>query len=110
MDFKHLIENLQFAHDFMQNRAVSVVNQSHTLRNWLFGFYIVEYEQKGADYAQYGERLLYRLAHELKRSGLKGVSYTNLTLFRKFYLYYPQIGSTISVIDVDEKFLMVAFE
>ncbi len=93
----------------MQNRAVTIVNQSHTLRNWLYGFYIVEYEQNGEDYAQYGSRLLYRLANELKKIGIKGISYTNLTLFRKFYLFYPQIGLTIREIarlDIVEKSLI----
>lgn len=32
-----------------------------TLRNWLIGCYIVEYEQKGCDRAKYGDRLLKRL-------------------------------------------------
>jgi predicted nuclease of restriction endonuclease-like (RecB) superfamily len=93
----------------MQNRAVTIVNQSHTLRNWLYGFYIVEYEQNGDDYAQYGSRLLYRISDELKKGGIKGISYTNLTLFRKFYLYYPQIGITIREIvgfNIGEKSLM----
>jgi predicted nuclease of restriction endonuclease-like (RecB) superfamily len=109
MDFKLLLQNLHQTHDFMQNRAVTIVNQSHTLRNWLYGFYIVEYEQNGADYAQYGSSLLYRLADELKKGGIKGISYTNLTLFRKFYLYYPQIGIAIRQIaglDIGDKSLM----
>ena len=109
MDFKSLLQQLSHTHDFMQNRAVTVVNQSHTLRNWLYGFYIVEYEQNGNDYAEYGSRLLYRIAAELKKGGIKGVSYTNLTLYRKFYLYYPQIGAVVSKIiglETDEKSLM----
>jgi hypothetical protein len=84
MDFKLLLKNLHETHDFMQNRAVTVVNQSHTLRNWLYGFYIVEYEQNGEDYAQHGSKLLYRLSDALKNSGIKGISYTNLTLFVNF--------------------------
>ncbi len=28
------------------------------MRNWLIGYYIVEYEQRGSDRARYGERLL----------------------------------------------------
>jgi hypothetical protein len=109
MDFKLLLQNLHQTHDFMQNRAVTIVNQSHTLRNWLYGFYIVEYEQNGADYAQYGSSLLYRLADELKKGGIKGISYTNLTLFRKFYLYYPQIGIAIREVaglNIGDKSLM----
>ena len=60
-------------------------------------------------YAQYGAHLLYRLADELKKSGLKGISYTNLTLFRKFYLYYPQISRVVREIaglDTVDKLIM----
>ena len=67
MDFKTLLEQMNEANSVMQSRAVLMVNQSHTLRNWLYGFYIIEYEQNGNDYAEYGSRLLYRLADELKR-------------------------------------------
>ena len=64
-----------------------------TLRNWLIGCYIVEYEQKGSDRAKYGERLLKRLEERVNTKGL------NLTLFkvsRNFYLLYPQIGDLLS--------------
>lgn len=92
MHFQTLITQLRQTHQAFQHRAVVAVNQNLILRNWLFGRHIVEFEQHGKDYAQYGEKLLYRLAGELKKEGMKGVAYTNLTLFRKFYLYYPQLG------------------
>jgi predicted nuclease of restriction endonuclease-like (RecB) superfamily len=95
MDFKLLLQHLHQTHDFMQNRAASIVNQSLTLRNWLYGFYIVEYEQNGEDYAQYGSGLLKSIVSELKKGGITGIAYTNLTLFRKFYLQYPHIGLVI---------------
>lgn len=65
-----------------------------TLRNWLIGCYIVEYEQKGCDRAKYGERLLKRLEERVNTKGL------NETLFlasRRFYNFYPQIGELINV-------------
>jgi len=96
MDFQTLVQQLQNAHQTMQLRAGFAVNQGHTLRNWLFGYHIVEFEQNGRDYADYGSRLLYRLAEALKKGGIKGISYTNLTLFRKFHLFYPQIGELTS--------------
>jgi glycosyltransferase involved in cell wall biosynthesis len=43
-------------------QAARAVNASLTLRNWLIGYYIAEYELHGADRAQYGERLLESLA------------------------------------------------
>lgn len=95
MDYKKLVEYFNQTQAVFQAKAVVSINQSLVLRNWLFGFYIVEYEQNGKDYAKHGERLLYKLADELKRQGIKGVSYTNLTLFRKFYLTYPQFSLLI---------------
>ena len=60
-----------------------------TLRNWLIGCYIVEYEQKGSDRAKYGDRLLKRLEERVNTKGL------NETLFRNsrtFYNLYPQMA------------------
>ena len=48
--------------------ASRAVNVSLTLRNWLIGCYIAEYELRGKDHAAYGEKLLDSLAIEL--SGL----------------------------------------
>ena len=39
------------------NAARSAVNQLMMLRNWAIGYYIVEYEQRGSDRAEYGTRL-----------------------------------------------------
>lgn len=77
-------------HHTAQSSAIRAVNQMATLRNWLIGYYIVEYEQKGCDRAKYGERLLKRLEERVNTKGL------NVTLFqtsRLFYTYYPQLGS-----------------
>lgn len=76
-------------HQTAQASAIRAVNQMATLRNWLIGCYIVEYEQGGSDRAKYGDRLLKRLEESVNTKGL------NLTLFkvsRNFYLYYPQIA------------------
>lgn len=75
-------------HRYAQNAATKAVNQLATMRNWLIGCYIVEYEQKGKDRAQYGERLLKRLEEKVNCRGL------NETLFkisRSFYMEYPQM-------------------
>lgn len=96
MNFKLLIEAINQTHDHLQQKAVSSVNQLLTTRNWLFGFYIVEYEQRGEDHSKYGEKLLSSIASELKKMGIKGTSLTNLKLYRQFYLLYPSIGQTVS--------------
>ena len=71
-------------------------NTALTLRNWLIGCYLFEYEQNGQDRAEYGERLLSKLAATLRQQSIKGLSETNLKLFRQFYVAYPQIGQTLS--------------
>ena len=92
MNFTALVGLLKQTHELAQERAASAINQGLVIRNWLIGYYIVEFEQNGEDFAQYGERLLYRISEEMKGAGIKGMSYTNLTLYRKFYLVYPQMG------------------
>ncbi|PKP21641.1 MAG: cytoplasmic protein [Bacteroidetes bacterium HGW-Bacteroidetes-21] len=96
MNFDILLKNLQNAHVALHASAAKSVNITMTIRNWLFGFYIVEYEQKGEDRAKYGEKLLLTIEKELKHSGLKGLSATNLKIFRQFYAIYPEIGQTAS--------------
>lgn len=87
--FEDLSVSILNTHLTAQQAAIRAINQMATLRNWLIGCYIVEYEQKGSDRAKYGDRLLKRLEERVKTKGL------NLTLFknsRRFYLLYPQIG------------------
>src|SRR4030042_3718430 len=95
MDFEQLALNLQKTHEYLQNRAVSAVNQSLTIRNWLYGYYIVEYEQNGQDKSKYGDKLLTALARYLKNKGMQGLSQRNLHYYRQFYLVYPDIGQIL---------------
>ena len=76
--------------------AVQAVNLALTLRNWLVGYHIVEYEQHGSDRAQYGERLLDELAHDLRRRIGRGFTKRYLEMFRQFYRQYPITKSLIS--------------
>ena len=90
--FNDLSDSIIQTHQSAQYSAIKAVNQMATLRNWLIGCYIVEYEQKGSDRAKYGDRLLKRLEERVNTKGL------NVTLFqvsRVFYNYYPQIGDVI---------------
>ncbi len=89
-----LIDTINYTHKQIQSEAIKSVSRSLTLRNWIIGYYIVEYEQNGKDRAMYGDRLMERLAKKL--SHLKGLSATSLRLFRAFYLAYPQIQQTVS--------------
>ncbi|MEO5684924.1 MAG: PDDEXK nuclease domain-containing protein [Chitinophagaceae bacterium] len=94
--FENLTEAIQKTNTFFLNKLQKQVNVAMTLRNWLIGSYIVEYEQLGEDRATYGLMVLETLAINLKQKGLKGMGETNLKLFRQLYQLYPQIRQTLS--------------
>ena len=96
MEFEQLVLSIQQAHGYLKNRSISAVNQSLSIRNWLFGYYIVEYEQNGRDRANYGDKLLDVLAKDLKSKGIKGLSQRNLYNFSQFYLTYPDVIQFLS--------------
>ncbi len=89
MKFEQLVFTIQQTHDTLQESAVKAINKHLTIRNWLIGLYIIEFEQNGEDRAKYGEKLLQKLAARLSKDSL---SYRNLKLFRQFRIAYPQIG------------------
>lgn len=96
MKLNQLVATIAFTHDAMRNQAVQSVNTALTIRNWLIGYYIVEFEQKGEDRAKYGDRLMELIGRKLQGRGLKGISLTTLKMSRDFYKAYPQISQTVS--------------
>lgn len=93
MDFNQLSEIIGKTHRYLQNSAIKAINQNLTIRNWLIGYYIVEFEQNGEDRAVYGEKLLKILE---KRMNDKGLNETLFYWSRKFYNSYPFVGKMIS--------------
>ena len=93
LSFENLVENVGNVHGITSGAAKGAVNQLLTIRNWMIGYYIVEFEQNGADRAKYGSHLLDNLAKELSIDGLGRLQ---LNLCRIFYQKYPQICSTAS--------------
>lgn len=96
LNFERLVEALAHTHGALEAQAAKAINVSLTLRNWLFGHYIREYEQSGADRSAYGERLLETLAERLQQTGLTRIEARELRRYRQFYLTYPQIRETLS--------------
>lgn len=94
--FRNLIDLCRSTHEHWQRQAARSVDMGLVVRNWLFGWYIVEYEQNGIDRAEYGERLTSKLSAALKSNGIKGCSTTNVKQFRAFYLSRKEIGQTVS--------------
>lgn len=93
LSFEQLAQKILTADNSMRGIAVKTLNRTVTLRNWLIGGYIVEYEQYGCDRARYGEGLLKSLE---KRIAQKGLTVTLFQLARLFYRCYPQIEALVS--------------
>ena len=95
-DFEQLVELCQRTHEETRRSAVRAVDRSLVVRNLLFGWYIVEYEQNGIDRAEYGTQLLSRMAERFRHAGIRGASTTSLKRFRQFYRQRSRIGPTLS--------------
>lgn len=87
MYFNLLTGAIEQANSALQQSAFKAVNLHLTLRNWITGFFIVEYEQHGSDRAEYGKKLLDKLA---KMISIKGLTAPKLSRCRQFYQVYPQ--------------------
>ncbi len=96
MKFDNLIELFHTTQSELQQQAARSVDIALVVRNWLFGWYIVEFEQNGADKAEYGRRFIDTLSARLKVLKIKGSSATRLKLYRSFYKNYQNICPTLS--------------
>lgn len=85
MDFRELESSVGNLNDVFEENTAKAINRNITARNWLIGFYIVNYEQHGEDRAAYGEKTLQTLSERLNK---KSLSYRNLKLYRQFYLEF----------------------
>ncbi|KAA6342135.1 hypothetical protein EZS27_010090 [termite gut metagenome] len=95
-NFEDLIDKVYQTHCVLQQNAQKVVNQNLTIRNWLIGCYIIEFEQNGEDRARYGTRLLEEMAKRIKGRGIKGLNSRALRNCRLFYVTYPQIRRSVT--------------
>ena len=95
-DFDHLVKTIEQIHQQALGFASKAVNVGLTLRNWLIGRQIVEYEQQGSDRAAYGEGLLDKLSVRLSGLGLPRSEPRELRRYRQLYLIYPQIWESLT--------------
>lgn len=86
--FNDLASIVQTTHDAAQSSAIKAINRMQTMRNWLIGYYIVEFEQHGKDRAEYGTQLLKKLEERVNRKGLTRNTFQSS---RNFYRIYPQM-------------------
>jgi predicted nuclease of restriction endonuclease-like (RecB) superfamily len=96
LNFTALVEAIEQAHEYSAAAVSRAINVSLTLRNWIIGAYIHHYELHGADRADYGDRLLAKLAERLGNEKMTRTQERELRRYRSFYLAYPQIRESLS--------------
>ncbi|MEI7671998.1 MAG: PDDEXK nuclease domain-containing protein, partial [Deltaproteobacteria bacterium] len=95
-DFSALVDAISRMHDECAVAVNRTVSTTLTLRNWVIGFYIVEYEMRGADRAKYGEGVITALADALVIRKIPRCDRRELYRYRLFHLAYPQIVESLS--------------
>lgn len=98
LSFSALVISIQQVHEQSAAFVNRTVNITLTLRNWVIGAYIREYEQRGADRAKYGAGLVDKLSEALRGRGLNDLAPRTLRQCRQFYGVYPLIWQTLSAI------------
>ena len=88
-----LVASIRDIHEQMAAQAGKAVNISLTLRNWLIGCHIADYELCGADRAKYGDKLLSELA--LKLANVSNCNRRQLYRYLRLYRFYPRIVGTL---------------
>jgi len=95
-DFAALVTSIQEADARLAAHAIRAVNFGLTLRNWMIGFYIAEFELRGSDRAAYGDRLLIELSKALSARQISNTGRRQLYQYLSFYRAYPQIVRAVS--------------
>lgn len=96
LTFPSLVQSIQSINEELSIQTIRAINVGLTLRNWLMGCYIAEYELNGADRANYGDKLLDKLSHELGRLKISNCNRRQLYRHLRFYRLYPEIVGTLS--------------
>ncbi len=96
VDMQSLVDEILSIHQDLKCTALRSVNTLLTLRNWLIGYHIANYELQGADRAQYGNRVIENIARELQQRKVPRSTKRELHRFCQFYRLYPQIGRSLN--------------
>ena len=91
-EIEHLIKKNEI------QKQVRRLEENYTLVTtyWTIGKILVE-AQGGESRAKYGNELIKKWSSKLTELYGKGYDYTNLSRFRKFYLYFPILGTVSQI-------------
>ena len=93
--YQDLIDHIGVLLQQGRQKAAQSVNTILVHTYWEIGRYIVEFEQKGNERAEYGTQLFERLSKDLSQAYGRGFSRSNLLYMRKLYSCFP-ISETLS--------------
>lgn len=91
--YDSLVESIGSLLESARGQIATSVNTILVQTYWNIGKYIVEFEQDGAQRAEYGSNLLNRLSKDLTLRYGKGFGHSNLIYIRKLYLAFPNSGT-----------------
>ena len=83
---------IQSIGDLLSNARTKIITSVDTVMvqtYWNVGKHIVEFEQNGNEYAEYGSKLLHNLSRDLTLKYGKGFSHTNINKMRKLFITFP---------------------
>jgi predicted nuclease of restriction endonuclease-like (RecB) superfamily len=95
LTFDHLLDSILQIHKQLASQAGRAVNISLTLRNWMIGLHIAEFQLHGKNRAVYGDNLLHELSKELIKHKISNTGRRQLYNYLSFYRTYPQIVRTV---------------
>ena len=95
LPYKQLVSQIGDLLAIGREKAAVQVNTILVHTYWEIGKYIVEFEQKGKEKAEYGSQLFERLSKDLTTAYGKGFSRSNLFQMRSLYIKFP-IVQTLS--------------
>ena len=96
LNFGELVRGIRRVDRQMSIQAGRAVNTTLTLRNWMIGLHISEFELKGADRAAYGENLFAEQARRLTEHNVSNCNRRQLYRYMRLYRVYPGIVGTLS--------------
>lgn len=96
LNFGQLVGVICKVNDTLAAQPNRAVNASLTLRNWLIGLHVEEYQRRGMDRAEYGDKLMDRLAETLTKHGVSRCDRREIYRYRHLYLTSPQIVETVT--------------
>lgn len=96
-EFENLINLFKQTQGYLQSHIAKTTDIALVVRNWLFGWYIIEFEQSGSSCRAdlYGKKLMSELSKKLTESMGRGFSKRSVEQIRLFYKQFQNIAQVM---------------